>query len=77
MDALELVRLYCYKRKGVDIDELLKSCGNWYSMIIMIIFMMNIMWVVEYLMNIRRVFFLKSNDFGCLKGLLGEMIMKK
>ena len=39
MDALELMRLYCYKRKGVDIDELLKSCGDQYSVVIMIIFM--------------------------------------
>ena len=53
MDALELMRVYCYMR-SVDIEELLKSRGDWYSMIVMIIFMANIKWVIEYL--IRRVF---------------------
>ena len=41
----EIILLY---EKNVDIDELLKSCGNWYSMIIMIIFMANVKGVIWF-----------------------------
>ena len=46
----EIILLY---EKSVDIGELLKSCGDWYTMIIMIIFMANIKWVFEYLMKYK------------------------
>ena len=32
----EIILLY---EKSVDIDEMLKSCGDWYSIVVMIIFM--------------------------------------